>query len=306
MVVRSALWKLGGRYRVNDRSLPGSPDISNKGKQKAIFVHGCFWHAHANCPFSTLPKRNAEFWRAKFDENRDRDRRNERRLREMGFDVLLVWGCELAAEQLQKRLSDFWFGGGFVTRPLAMQPAQSFAFDRSRGRVIRRTTLRSGKRVASSVVVGDTRLLNGDLRASFDRYWLDLKAPPRFAAAGDEVNILDLFSGCGAMTLGALEAARALGMRPGRLIGCDSDPTAVKAYRANFRDARTVTVPLNEVFGEPGSRTSISEMAMRRELASCDLLLGGPPCQGHSDLNNHTRRSDPRNRLILPYSPRHS
>lgn len=186
-----------------------------------------------------------------------------------------------------------------MTRRRAKQPEQRFSVDRTRARILRRTTLTSGRQVVSSVAIGDRRLLNGDLSASYDRYWLDLKKPPRFHAAGDPVNILDLFSGCGAMTLGALEAARALGMRAGRIVGADQDPCAAAVFRANFDGATTVSRPLEEVFQEPGSTTSSRERALLRELGGCDLLLGGPPCQGHSDLNNHTRRADPRNRLMI-------
>lgn len=108
--VRSVLWSMGGRYRVNDRSLPGSPDISNKTRRKVVFVHGCFWHAHQGCRRATLPKRNRRFWQAKFEANRERDRRKEYRLREMGFDILVIWECELERDWLEGTLRLFWFG----------------------------------------------------------------------------------------------------------------------------------------------------------------------------------------------------
>lgn len=116
---------------------------------------------------------------------------------------------------------------------------------------------------------------------------------------GKRVHILDMFSGCGAMTLGALEAVRALGFRRGKLIACDKDERALAVYRANFRRARTISRPLEGLFRGPGEAVSPAELSLRRVLGRCHLLIGGPPCQGHSDLNNHTRRADPRNQLML-------
>jgi DNA mismatch endonuclease (patch repair protein) len=99
--------ELGLRYRLNVKSLAGSPDLANKARRWAIFVHGCFWHQHAGCPKATLPKRNAEFWRKKFEDNRLRDTRRIRELRAAGYEVLVVWQCEtenLAA--VRRRLSN--------------------------------------------------------------------------------------------------------------------------------------------------------------------------------------------------------
>lgn len=108
-VVRKLLWSLGARYRVNVKGLPGRPDIANKKKRRAIFVHGCYWHHHEGCSRAGLPKRNRAFWRAKFVRNRDRDMRTEADLRLAGYDVLVIWECELADEpSLLHRLDKFW------------------------------------------------------------------------------------------------------------------------------------------------------------------------------------------------------
>lgn len=111
LIVRQALHSVGGRFRVNRRALPGSPDISSERRRKAIFVNGCFWHAHRGCPKATLPKNNAEFWRAKLAANVARDARKIAELRRLRFDVLVVWECELPhLTKLRKRLGTFWFG----------------------------------------------------------------------------------------------------------------------------------------------------------------------------------------------------
>lgn len=91
--VAEVCWSLGLRYRLNVKSLPGSPDIANKSQRWAIFVNGCFWHAHRGCSKATTPKSNVEFWTAKFTANRKRDAAKARALRQMGYRVIIVWAC---------------------------------------------------------------------------------------------------------------------------------------------------------------------------------------------------------------------
>jgi DNA mismatch endonuclease (patch repair protein) len=93
--VRSLLHRLGYRFRLHRRDLPGSPDIVLSKHRTVVFVHGCFWHRHPGCRYSTTPKTRADFWNRKFEQNVERDHRQERRLREMGWSVMIVWECEL-------------------------------------------------------------------------------------------------------------------------------------------------------------------------------------------------------------------
>lgn len=103
--VRGAIHGLGIRYRIHNRDLPGSPDLANRARGWAVFVHGCFWHRHRGCPRATTPKRNRMFWEAKFEANRARDRKKARELRTLGFRVLTVWECESERPQyLERRL----------------------------------------------------------------------------------------------------------------------------------------------------------------------------------------------------------
>jgi DNA mismatch endonuclease (patch repair protein) len=109
MVVRRMLHAMGYRYVLHDRRLPGSPDIVFPSRKKIVFVHGCFWHGH-HCGRGFRPTHNAQFWSAKIDGNRARDRKNARRLRAEGWSVLTVWECatrrgRLAA--LERRLALF-------------------------------------------------------------------------------------------------------------------------------------------------------------------------------------------------------
>lgn len=93
MVVRRVLFAMGYRFRLHRSDLPGKPDIVFAGRRKAIFVHGCFWHAHG-CRIGRPPKSHLEFWLAKLQRNTERDRENEQALWHQGWDVLTVWQCE--------------------------------------------------------------------------------------------------------------------------------------------------------------------------------------------------------------------
>lgn len=108
MVVRRLLFSLGYRYRLHDRSLPGSPDIVFKRKKKAIFVHGCFWHRHDGCALARLPKSRLDFWIPKLEGNRERDARKLLQLKSLGWDAFVIWECELKdLNLLEKKLNGF-------------------------------------------------------------------------------------------------------------------------------------------------------------------------------------------------------
>ena len=94
LLVRRTLHRLGYRYRIHRRDLPGSPDLVFPGRNKAIFVHGCFWHGHG-CRWGRLPKTKLDYWKPKIEANRERDQRNLAALRDAGWSVKVVWQCEL-------------------------------------------------------------------------------------------------------------------------------------------------------------------------------------------------------------------
>ncbi len=93
MVVRRLTHSLGYRYRLHRRDLPGQPDVVFPSRRKIILVHGCFWHQHG-CPIYRYPKSRLEFWAPKLERNVRRDRENQARLRELGWEVLVVWECQ--------------------------------------------------------------------------------------------------------------------------------------------------------------------------------------------------------------------
>ena len=107
--VRAVVHRLGIRYRLRNRDLPGSPDLANRARKWAVFVHGCFWHVHSGCARSMMPKSNRAYWRQKFAGNRSRDARAMRSLRERGYRVLVIWQCELRRiPTVERRLLRFF------------------------------------------------------------------------------------------------------------------------------------------------------------------------------------------------------
>ena len=111
ILVRSFLHRMGLRFRIHRRDLPGKPDIVLPRHGKVIFVHGCFWHGHKRCLRSQRPTTHKGFWNRKLDQNIERDKRFRRRLWRMGWKVLVVWECETRKpEKLLQKLERFLCG----------------------------------------------------------------------------------------------------------------------------------------------------------------------------------------------------
>lgn len=106
VAVRRAMHAAGLRFRLHRRNLPGTPDIAFPRYRTVIFVHGCFWHRHTGCRYSTLPATNREMWREKFRKNRLRDASKERALRQEGWKVLVIWECEIGDSDILRRLAE--------------------------------------------------------------------------------------------------------------------------------------------------------------------------------------------------------
>jgi DNA (cytosine-5)-methyltransferase 1 len=135
---------------------------------------------------------------------------------------------------------------------------------------------------------------------AFDLGWLMAKAWPQNENPIGEVRVVDLFAGCGGLSLGVWEACRALGLSMHAAMAVDLDSRTLETFRLNFPEAEIVASAVEELLdGELGAPLTLNERRLRAELGPVDILIGGPPCQGHSDLNNHTRRHDPRNELYL-------
>ena len=104
-LVRKRLFSQGFRYRKNDARLPGKPDIVLPKYKTVIFVNGCFWHGHVGCHYFVWPKNNAEFWKKKIGSNIERDAKNYALLAKLGWNVIVVWECELKRSTAEEALN---------------------------------------------------------------------------------------------------------------------------------------------------------------------------------------------------------
>lgn len=102
--VRQWLWAHGYRYRLNVKSVPGKPDIVMRKYHTAIFVNGCFWHGHPSC--CKIPSTNREFWVNKIKRNQERDQKNYQLLQDNGWQVIVVWECQLTPKQIEQTMNE--------------------------------------------------------------------------------------------------------------------------------------------------------------------------------------------------------
>lgn len=182
----------------------------------------------------------------------------------------------------------------------ALMGRESYRLSRHGSSIERSIRLRSG-RVARTQLKVDARELLGtcqsELADRFDQAFLRAGVRPETRGTG-EIRLVDLFAGCGAMSLGMWEAARAVGTRVSAVMALDFNPRALRVYEDNFPGVWAIDDPVESlVDGALGSSLSLSERRLTARLGNVDLLVGGPPCQGHSNLNNYTRRRDPKNNL---------
>lgn len=141
---------------------------------------------------------------------------------------------------------------------------------------------------------------NGPPIDVYDLSWLSASERPRERASAQEVRVVDLFCGCGGLTLGIREAARGLGRSFRSVFASDINKGALAIYAKNFQPDTVDDNPIEKnVNGELGSALTEEEETFCGKVGRVDVLVAGPPCQGHSNLNNHTRRDDPRNMLYL-------
>ncbi len=133
-----------------------------------------------------------------------------------------------------------------------------------------------------------------------DQAFLKSVVRPDYETSGPELRVVDLFAGVGGLTLGAAEAARRMGMATFVSLAVESDPATHSLYMRNFPTASSECVDITRLFDGPlGSNATATERSVEERVGKVDLLLAGPPCQGHSALNNRTRHDDPRNELYL-------
>jgi len=178
------------------------------------------------------------------------------------------------------------------------EPIESFRWDEATRTIVRTVRTRFGSEVESHIHSMHPPK-SKDLAAEFDAAWLRASERPKLPDAVN-VRFADLFAGCGAMSIGVVEACRALGKMAHPMFAADMNRKALDVYRENFTPKRSASNPIEHELDSPiGSAPSNKERALKRSVGEIDLVVGGPPCQGNSDLNNHTRRRDPKNALYL-------
>lgn len=139
-----------------------------------------------------------------------------------------------------------------------------------------------------------------DKTEDYEKKWLQCITPPLCSEKNGEIRVIDLFSGCGGLSLGIAEACRALEYRFTPVMAADIAPAALELYKRNFKPLYAMDEPIEKwIDSDLGNEISTKEKEFVDMVGQIDVLIGGPPCQGHSDLNNHTRRDDPRNLLYL-------
>lgn len=134
LAVRRIAHRMGLRFRLHRKDLPGRPDLVFPKHRLAVFVHGCFWHRHEGCRKATTPKSRAVFWTAKFASNIARDARQEIALKELGWRVLVIWECETGNDaaverKLAESVKPRWFGDPPQSAPHMLPPPRTGGSD---------------------------------------------------------------------------------------------------------------------------------------------------------------------------------
>lgn len=305
--VQKMITSLGYGFSVKASDLPGSPDIINRADRWAIFVHGCFWHAHS-CYLWKVPKTNKKFWKKKFDDNQRRDQAKRRQLRSLGYSVLTIWQCQLKNETKAKnKILNFLMkanaaNGHVLTvtdqKPRLIEVTAAYRFNEKGNYVSRIVTRTDGNRFETRRDLIPNISSKQDARSMFDQVFLRSTKPAWHSPLRGTVRTADLFSGCGGLSLGVREASTALGKRFQSVLAVDNDPPSLEVYKRNFNPAVPIDRDIRSALsGKIGDRLNSEEKSLLKRIGAIDICLAGSPCQGHSDLNNHTRRKDARNEL---------
>ena len=134
--LRHELWKLGFRYLINDKRLPGKPDIVLPKYRTVIFIHGCFWHGHNGCKHFSIPQTNTFFWVDKISRNQQRDQEVWRQLEANGWSVIIVWECQLKKAILEETIlrveKEILLNGQLYQQAKEERKASRFAYQQER------------------------------------------------------------------------------------------------------------------------------------------------------------------------------
>jgi DNA (cytosine-5)-methyltransferase 1 len=226
-------------------------------------------------------------------------------LRRKGYSVLTVWQCELKNEiKVRRKLQAFLSAtdGHLISvtepKPDTHAVTLSFRLDEKTCRASRTATSPDGTSFTKRFDLPANVSTRQDGRSLYDQVFLRSKKPAWHSPLRGTVRTADLFSGCGGLSLGTREACAALGKQFKSVLAIDEDLSSLEVYNRNFGPTLAIKDDIWSVLsGEIGARLHKEEKALLKKIGAVDICLAGPPCQGHSDLNNHTRRKDKRNHL---------
>jgi DNA (cytosine-5)-methyltransferase 1 len=280
-ILRCGLHRLGFRYRLGNRHLPGRPDLAFPMYRAVVFVHGCYWHRHRGCKDASTPKSNVAFWTRKFAENVERDRRTERQLTRRSWRVLVVWECELLNHTVET-----------VQRVALWLRHETAAADQSRydEPVVDRRELLSvaEKKVRYRIASYDEK---PDLRDSGAREVQQPYKSTQFA-------VVDLFSGAGGMSYGFRRhpAFRIVGAADAELGKPSTGRGKLQCNSTYVQNIGVSPARLDLSAVSPGQLRSALALPEEQHIS---VLSACPPCTGFSRANpeNHLR-DDWRNSLV--------
>lgn len=173
----------------------------------------------------------------------------------------------------------------------------TYTYD-ERAKVVARSVRRRDGNLVRSTVSAPTGSDRMEPHARFDLGWLRCSNALTTVEVNGCIRMVDLFCGAGGFGVGMDEAGRALGLRVEHVLAADIEKSALETFCRNFKPKKAISAPIETVVdGAIGAKLTAAERALRREVGSVHITTGGPPCQGHSDLNNYTRRQDPKNAL---------
>jgi DNA (cytosine-5)-methyltransferase 1 len=215
----------------------------------------------------------------------------------LGFSVLVIWQCELDhMDKVKTRILRFVEQASSRFPSVTELTSGTFEEYRYTGDFVSRSIRFPNGRVVTSRL--RKRGNRGSPRSDYDFAYLRQPIRPAMPHQGSEVRVADIFSGCGGLSLGAMEACRALGKRFTSVLALDNDERCISVYKSNFRCKFAYTNNITQILdGKVGSEPTLNERQFLKRARNITILLAGPPCQGNSDLNNRTRRHDPRNAL---------
>lgn len=273
--------------------------------QLAIIVRRCAVSRHEGCTLSAKGELRSPS-RGEIAAQNATVRPTLRKLRADGMRTLQVRECGLlgstnAGSRLANTLEALR-NEALSSRDATAAKARDYAIEykfASDGKSITRNITKMGKSVGrSTIAISRKSARYADPHAAFDHAWLLGSSVISKTRQKRTLRVVDLFSGCGGLSLGAREAANALGIEFQASLAVDIDEAAIEVYKQNFRPDSCERTDIATILdGELGARTTNAERRLLKKVGNVDAVVAGPPCQGYSSLNNHSRNSDDRNRL---------